>query len=190
MSLDLGEFLADIKSKLGGRVGAAFEKIQDAVNQLGVMTGADPTQFNSTPTPPNAINVAAGSDHIHVTLEDNTTRTRAHNYFVEWSANDPNFLAPHMEHLGVGRGRVLALPAKLNADDDAPINYYVRGYSHAIGAKSASAKITFGGTVPTPINLTGSSALNVLPSTGGGTAPSNGQKPGQGFGTNLNARQQ
>lgn len=179
--LDLSAYLAEIKND-NPRLGVAISNIQDAINQLGTITGADPTAHTAPPNPPASIQVSAGSDHIHVTLTDNGQRPRAQNYFVEWSANDPNFLAPNVEHLGAGRGRVMALPAKDGNGD--VISYYFRGYSHALGAKNASKRVVFGTTMaPTPVTLSGNSTLNLLPSTGAGTAPSNGQKPGQGFGT-------
>jgi hypothetical protein len=179
--LDLGEFLTDIRATLGGRVASALQKIQDAINQTNTVNGTDPTQHTDPPAAPNAINVSAGSDHVHVTLTDHTQRPRAQNYFVEWSANDPNFLAPHVEHFGASRGRVLALPA-MDGDSN-PISYYFRGFSGTLGAKTASPKIYFGSNMsPTPVTLSGSSTLDLLPSQGSGTAATNGQQGGQGFG--------
>jgi hypothetical protein len=76
---------------------------------------------------------------------------------------------------------LLALPAKDASSD--PIQYYFRTYAHTLGAKSASPKVTFGGNMsPTPVTLSGSSTLALLPSQGGGTAATNGQQGGQGFG--------
>jgi hypothetical protein len=179
--LSLQEFMDNIRAQLGGRIASAFQKIEDAVNQTNTLNGTDPTQHTEPPAAPNAINVSAGSDHVHVTLTDHSQRPRAQNYFVEWSANDPSFLQPNVEHLGVTRQRVLALPAK--DGEGATINYYFRGYSGTLGAKSASKNITFGGTIPTAVTLSGSSTLDLLPSTGSGTASTTGQQGGQGFGT-------
>lgn len=179
--LSLQEFMDDIRVRLGGRIASAFQKIEDGINQTNTLNGTDPTQHTEPPDPPSTINVSAGSDHVHVTLTDNSKRPRATNYFVEWSANDPSFLQPNVEHLGVSRGRVLALPA-MDADSN-PISYYFRGYSGTLGAKTASKNVTFGGTMtPTPVTLSGSSTLDLLPSTGSGTASTNGQQGSQGFG--------
>jgi hypothetical protein len=178
--LDLAEFSSEFKARFGGRLGQMFDKIQDAINQQGTMTGVDPTQHTAPTSPPNDFQVVAGSDHVHVTITDHTPRPRAQNYFVEWSVNDPSFLAPHMEHLGASRGRVLALAAM--GTDMTVHQYYFRAYSHTLGAKSASQKLNFGGTVPTAVTLTGASTLDYLPSTGGGTAATNGQQGGKGFG--------
>lgn len=163
------------------RLAVALTNIQDAINATANAAGVDSTQHLSTPDPPQSIQVSAGSDHAHVTLTDASQRNRARNYFVEYSANDPSFGQPHVEHLGASRGRVLALPAK--DGNGATIKYYFRGYSHSLGAESASAIVTHGGTTPTPVQLSGSSQLALLPSTGSGTATTLGKQGGTGFGT-------
>jgi|SRR5580658_1497510 hypothetical protein len=179
--LDLAEFLDDIRARLGGRVASAFEKIQAAINQTNTQNGTDPTQMTEPPHAPSTLNVAAGSDHVHLTITDPSQRARALSYFAEWSVNDPNFLAPHVEHLGASRGRVLALPAKNGAGT--PYNYFFRAFSSTLGSKSASKKVYFGSSIaPTAVTLSGSSTLDLLPSTGSGTAATNGQQAGQGFG--------
>lgn len=178
MSVDLSAYLTQIKNERP-REGVALQILQDAVNQLALAVGADPTQHIEPPHAPQGINVAAGSDQVHVTVSDSSQRSRALSYFVEWDT-DPNFPQPHMEHLGTGRGRVLALPA-MDADSN-PYTYYFRTYSSYLSSKTASPKLNFGGTVPTPVTLSGASQLTLLPSTGGGTASSTGQQAGQGFG--------
>ena len=180
MPLDLGPYLTEVRVKYP-RLGIALDNIQNSINQLGVLTGGDATQHTAPPDPPQSIQVAAGTDHVHVTLTDSSTRSRALNYFVEYSVNDPNFLQPHVEHLGPSRGRILALPAKdgLGATN----TYYFRGYSGQLGSKTASPKIYHGtNLVPTPVTLTGISQLTLLPSTGSGTDSTTGQVSGQGFG--------
>jgi hypothetical protein len=179
--LDLGEFLADVKARFGGRFGDMIQRMQDAINQGNIANGTDPTQMIEPPTAPNGINVSAGSDHIHVTLTDNNQRSRALHYWLEYSVNDPNFLAPHPIHLGPDRDRVIPLPAKDLSSN--VYSYYFRGYAAYLSSKTASKKIVFGGSMsPTPVTLSGSSQLAFLPSTGAGTAATNGQQGGQGFG--------
>jgi hypothetical protein len=179
--LSLQEFMDNIRVQLGGRIASAFQKIEDAINQTNTANGTDPTQMTEPPHPPAALNIAAGSDHVHLTITDPSQRARALNYFAEWSVNDPAFLAPHVEHLGASRGRVLALPAM---DSESNVyNYYFRAYSSTLSAKSASKKVYFGSSMsPTAVTLSGSSTLDLLPSTGAGTAATNGQQAGQGFG--------
>src|ERR1700722_9782734 len=130
--LDGGSYLSEIREEKP-RTALLLEKIINGVNQLGISVGADPTGHTSPPDPPQSIQVSAGSDHVHVTLTDSAQRSRALNYFLEWSANDPAFMKPNVD--------------------------------------------------PTPVTLTGASTLNLLTSTGAGTAPTSGEVGGQGFGT-------
>lgn len=182
--LDLAEFLAEIRTMSQSpwqRMSVMITKIQDAINQIGTTAGIDPTGHLAQPAPPQAINIKAGTDHIHVTLSDNSQRSRALNYFVEWSANDPSFGNSQVEDLGASRGRMLALPAKDGSGT--PINYYLRGYSSYLGSTGASEKIVYGGKfAPSAVQLTGASQLTPLPSTGAGTSATNGSQGGQGFG--------
>lgn len=189
--IDFGDFITEVR-KAGqqipvfNRLALLLQGHEDAINQLGSATGTSPNDHIGQSDAPSAINVAAGSDHVHVTLSDTSQHSRALNYFVEWTANDPSFLAPNMEHLGVSRGRVLALPAKDGSG--ATISYYFRGYSHYLGAQQASKHAYWGSAAaPTAVQLTGSSRLTLMTSTGGGTAPTNGQRAGQGFGTAQNS---
>jgi hypothetical protein len=177
--LNLSAYLAEIRNRFGRPLSLALESVEASINQLGTVAGIDPTGHVSPPNPPQTISVAAGSDHVHVTLTDSSQRSRALHYFLEWSANDPNFGQPHVEHLGVGRGRVLALPAKDGGG--APINYYFRGYSGYLGSSDASRKVYYGTNVsPTAVTLSGTSTLSLLPSQGSGT--SHPQESGFGFG--------
>jgi hypothetical protein len=157
-----------------------MQQMIDGINQTANTLGADAQGHISAPTPPDSIQVAAGSDHVHVTINDNTQRSRALNYFVEY-ANEPNFLQPQVEDLGASRTKVLALPAKTTSG--VRQNYYFRAYSMYPGSSQASATIVHGGTyTPAAVTLSGSSTLTLLPSTGSGTSPSTGQVSGAGFG--------
>ena len=187
MSLDLSAYRAEVDNRFGRPFSMIFDMIERAVNTLGTLTGVDATGHNSPPSPPQAINISAGSDHVHVTLNDTSQRSRALNYFLEWSVNDSGFSRPHLEQLTAGRGRVLALPAKDMSNNQ--YSYYFRGYSSYPGSETASSKIYYGTNLnPTPVTLSGSSTLDILPSTGGGTASDSGMQPGEGFGTAQFAR--
>jgi hypothetical protein len=180
VALDLSQFLTEVKVHQP-RLAVALQNIQDAINQSAILAGTDSTQHTAPPDPPQSLQVAAGDSHVHVTLTDHSQRSKALNYFVEYSVNDPNFRQPHVEHLGASRGRVLALPA--NDGDNAPISYYFRGYSSYLGSRTASPKVYHGNNlVPTPVTLTGTSKLTLLPSQGSGTNSTTGQQSGTGFG--------
>lgn len=182
MALDLAQYLTEFKTKIGGRFAVMMQNVQDAVNQSANAVGVDATQHLEPPDPPNAINVKAAGGMAHVTLNDNTQRSRALHYFVEYST-DPNFFnpAPHVEPLGPTRSKVLALPNK--DDNGAAQMWHFRAYSMQLSSRTPSDHVVFGGsTNPTPVDVGGDTSLTLLPSTGAGTASSTGQEAGQGFG--------
>lgn len=181
--LDSSQFLKQIKNRdpqLGLLLETWFDQVNVAFNHVGVaMKG------KQLPPPPIAgLNVAAGSDHVHVTINDPSQINKNVQYLVEWSANDPTFAQPHVEHLGASRGRVLALPAK-NGSGGAQ-TYYFRAYSQYMGSNPQSKQQYFGVRgAPTAVTLTGASTLNLLPSQGSGTGRSDGTQGGAGLGQVL-----
>ena len=180
MALDFGIFLAEIRAR-DPHLALLLEKTQNGINQVAEATGTDATQHVSPPDAPSAINVKAAGGIAHVTITDNSQRSRALHYFVEMDT-DPSFPAPHVEHLGVSRGRFVTLPG-LN-DSSATQNWYFRCYSMYPGASEASPHQWFGGrATPTPVTVGGSAALTPLASTGSGTASTLGVQGGTGFGT-------
>src|SRR5437899_9575383 len=102
-------FLKEVQNAnphLGVLLGRIIEGIEGLSNHLQI----NPKGLSTPPNAHQALNVAAGTDHVHVTITDNSEIRKNAQYFVEWSANDPAFANPHVEHLGASRGRVLALP--------------------------------------------------------------------------------
>lgn len=187
MALDLTQFISEIRTsgdwaKIAPRLGPMFQNIQDSINQAAQAAGVDPTDHLSQPNPPAALNVKVAGELAHVTIQDQSARSRSLHYFVEY-ANNTAFSGAHVEHLGVSRGRILNLPTK-NDDGTQTHNWYFRTYSMEPGSKKASNKIYYGVSgAPTAVQMQGTTQLTLLPSTGSGTAPTDGQKPGQGFGT-------
>lgn len=165
---------------LGKLLEVLFAGVDGIANHIGV----NPTGRLQPPDPIKAINVKAGTDHVHVTLNDPSAVRKNIQYFVEWSANDPTFANAHQEHLGASRGRPLSLAAK--DDGGTPINYYFRAYSQYLGSDAQQKKTFFGDSInPTAVTLTGNSRLTPLPSAGSGTAPHDGSRAGLGLGTDL-----
>jgi hypothetical protein len=178
--IDSSQFLKKIKNKdpvLGNLLESWFDAINTTLNHLG----ADTKGKNDPPPPIAGINVAAGSDHVHVTLNDSQPMNKNIQYFVEYSVNDPSFAQPHQEHLGASRGRVLALPAK--DGNGAVVNYYFRAYSQYLGSDPQTKHIYYGARfAPTAVTLTGSSQLTLLQSQGSGTGRADGTQGGAGLG--------
>lgn len=184
--LDLNKFLTEIRSAgrqipVMNRLVLALQQLQDGVNQVGTATGTDPNSHTAQPDPPTNINVKAANGLVHVTLNDMSQRSRALHYFVEADTN-PAFPQPHVFHLGASRGLFTTLPAM--DDNSNPQSWYFRTYSMQLGSEQRSAHQVFGGTAtPTPVSVGGLTTLTPLTSTGAGTAPTNGQRGGQGFGS-------
>jgi len=181
--LDTSQFLNEIRNR-DPHLGLLLQQLFDGVDGLSNQANINPTGKVAPPDPIAAINVAAGTDHLHVTLMDNSEVRKGTRYFVEWSVNDPYFLNPHVEDLGASREKVLALPAKDGTGTQ--IQYFVKAYPQLPGS-DPQPKHTFWGTrfAPTPVTLSGSSQLALLPSTGSGTGKPDGSQSGSGLGVVL-----
>lgn len=185
--IDSSQFLKKIKNDnpiLGNYLESMFDSVNVALNHIGI----DIRGNVQPPSPIAGLNVASGSDHVHVTINDNSTLNKNVQYLVEWSADDPTFAQPHVEDLGSSRGKVLALAAKnLSAVTH---QYYFRAYSQYPGSNPQTKK-AYWGTLgsPTAVTLTGSSQLNYLPSQGSGTGRADGTQGGAGLGL-VQQRQQ
>lgn len=184
MALDIGTFLNEVraeaqKTPVFARMALMFQKMTDAINQGNAAAGVDPTGHIQPPSPPQNISVKAASGLVHVTLTDNSQRSRSLNYFLEHDTT-PSFSNPHVVHLVASRGTFLNLPAK--DDNNNPQSWYFRAYSQYPGSAQRSDHIIFGGAIaPTPVSVGGTTQLTPLPSTGSGTASTNGQqKQGEG----------
>lgn len=178
--IDSSQFLKLIKNRdphLGNYLESMFDSVNVALNHVGI----DIRGRVQPPSPIAGLNVASGSDHVHVTINDNSVLNKNVQYLVEWSAGDPSFAAPHVEDLGSSRGKVIALPAKTGAG--ATQTYYFRAYSQYPGSNPQAKKAYFGSLAnPTAVTLTGSSTLNLLPSQGSGTGRADGTQGGAGLG--------
>lgn len=177
--LDGGEFLADLLNK-DVRHGMLLQRIITAVNNTASASGVAPVGEVNAPTPPDAIKVAAAGEMLHVSLTHNAPVNRGVEYFTEISTN-PAFSQPVVYHHGTSRTPPpFPLPTKNGSGST--VNYYARSYSQYRGGPPSSP-VVFGGVgSPTPITMGGTTQLTLLPSSGSGTAPSNGQSAGQGFG--------
>ncbi len=152
----------------------ALNKIVAAVNNLGVGVGVDPAGTTPAPTPVAAVSVAASGGIFEVAITDNSPLVRGISYFVE-SDTTPAFTQPHVYSLGPSRNTRLSL---------GNLTLYWRAYSQYLGSVP-SAPVAFGNP---PNAVPGGGAIAgpaQLPSAGSGTAASNGQQGGSGFGKEL-----
>lgn len=181
--LDVTKFLKEMRN-LHPHLGLLFEQLIDGLNGIANHLGMDPKGKTQPPDPHQALNVAAGTDHVHVTITDNSQVKKNVQNFIEWSVNDPAFQFPHVEYLGPSRGKMLALPAKDGTG--AVISYYFKSYGQYFGSDAQSKHTYFGSKLaPTAVTLTGASQLTPLASTGSGTGLPDGSQSGSGLGRVL-----
>lgn len=186
MNIDLSKFTQAIQIK-DRETAAALRMVENAINHLAKNTGSSPLGEPTPPAPIQALNLKVSGETAHATITDSSPISRNINYFLEYS-NEPNFLAPHVEHFGTSRERVLNLPT--NDDTGVAQSYYFRAYSQYPGSKP-SARVNYGGQLPSAVQmnpggtLTAPTSLTLLPSPGSGTAAANGEQGGQGFGKFL-----
>jgi hypothetical protein len=188
--LDLSQLISALANRASNHLtllSQGMQRIEDGINNLGTQLAAEPVGLAAPPPPLQGVNVKPASgtgELVHVTLTHNAPIVKNIHYFLEYD-NDPSFPAPHVEHLGTSRGKVLNLPTK--TDGGVAQNWYFRGYPQFPGSKPAKP-VNFGGIVPAPVVLGGTTQLTLQPSTGSGTAAGNGQQGGSGFGkTNTRA---
>lgn len=178
--IDSTQFLKKIKNEnpfLGNYLEAMFDQVNVALNHMGI----DIKGKQQPPPPIASLNVASGSDHVHVTINDPSAVSKNVQYLVEYSVGDPSFSQPHVEDLGSSRGRIIPLPAKTGGG--VTQTYYFRAYSQYAGSDPQTKKAYFGSLgAPTAVTLTGSSTLNLLPSQGSGTGRPDGTQGGAGLG--------
>lgn len=178
--IDSSHFLKKIKNQnpvLGNFLESYMEAVDVALGHMGI----DIKGKVQPPAPIASLNVAAGSDHVHVTINDPSAVSKNVQYLVEYSIGDPSFSQPHVEDLGSSRGRVIALPAKTALG--VVQQYYFRAYSQYAGSDPQTKKAYWGSQgAPTAVSLTGSSTLNLLPSQGSGTGRADGTQGGAGLG--------
>lgn len=122
------------------------------------------------------------SEHLHWTMTHNQEVQKGIQYVSE-IATEPNFLQPHVIDHGCSRSGFLHLPS-LDSNGN-PQVYYLRSYAQYHGSDPCKPKVLGGFNNATKIQLTGTSQTTILPSTGSGTAQSNGQQGGKGLGTVL-----
>lgn len=166
---------------VGNYLADAIHTLADGINTVAQNTTSALGTKMAPPSPIDGIDVKASGGLLHVTLTDHNTIQKGINYFVEHSTR-PDFVGAHVVHLNASRGGTIALPGLTDEGDDQGV--YVRGYSQYQGSH-ASKPVVFGGAAPTQILPGGTTRMTLLPSTGSGTAITNGQQQGYGLGRSF-----
>lgn len=144
------------------RVGEAFDDAITGINSLSAQLGTDPNGADITPA--NVAQVEAqhlGNGLVDVAITDNSSLSRAINYYVEYDTS-PNFTGnPRGVAIGPLRNGSIFLPNG---------TYYIRAYSQYPAGGPPSKPVMFS----KPVLVSGSAAMPLLASQGSGTG-----KPGQ-----------
>lgn len=174
-------------------IGYVLEDIIKAVNNLASNIGVSAVGKLAPPDPVDSIQVqgkmdsatntvTASSEILHFTLGHNSAVKKGVQYISEIDTN-PNFTQPHVLDHGASRSAFIQLPAKDSSGN--PQTYYLRSYPQYHGSDPGKRTVLGGLNGATKIQMTGSSSMDLLPSTGSGTANQNGQQGGKGLGTVL-----
>jgi len=176
-------YLADLFTK--DSVQANFlREITRAINNISAATGVGISGDSTPPPPVNAITVKVGGELVHATLTHAANLTRAVHYFVEADIS-PSFTQPQIVGYGPHRTHLFHLPA-LN-DGGVVQKWYLRAYAQYPGSKPSKSAVLGGLTNPTALILQGTTRMTLLPSTGSGTASTNGQQGASGYGKQRNS---
>lgn len=174
--------------------GSLFTRIIDAVNALAKNSGVAAVGKVPTPPPIDSITVAGSSvvngimtvpstEVLHFTLQHNQAIKKGIRYFSEISTS-PSFTNPHVIDHGTSRSGFITLPTN---DSNGNIQTYsLRSYAQYPGSDPCKPTVLGGLSGAIGIQMGGSSNLDLLPSTGSGTASSSGQQGGKGLGVVLN----
>ena len=174
--------------------GTLFGRIIEAVNTLAKNAGVAAVGKVSPPHPINSISVSGStpsngilsvpnSEVLHWTLQHTQEVQKGVHYFSEIDTS-PAFTNPHVIHHGTSRSGFITLPTK-DTSNNAHV-YYLRSYGQYPGSDPSEPTVLGGLSGAIGIQMGGSSKLDILPSTGSGTAAANGSQGGSGFGTVLN----
>ena len=174
--------------------GTLFQRLIDSINSLALNVGLAPIGKLPPPVPVNTINVKGAynagtntitvpSEILHWTLQHNGSINKHTQYFTEIDTT-PSFTAPHVYAHGASRSGFLHLPTFQDGGTLAN-TYYMRSYPQLNGSDAQKPTVLGGLAGATKIQMTGTSAMSLLTSTGSGTAAANGSQGGQGLGTSL-----
>jgi len=173
-------------------LGSFLSRVVNAVNTLATNAGVAAVGKTSPPPKLDSVNVQ-GAMHggvlvcpgeiFHATLTHNQSINKGVRYFSEIDTS-PDFPAPHVFDHGTGRTALLNLPTFMN-DGKTVQTYYHRAYAQYPGSDPSEPKVfgNLGGAIG--IQMSGTNAATLLPSTGSGTASQTGEQGGKGLGTVL-----
>ena len=174
--------------------GSLFSRVIDAVNTLAKNAGVAAVGKVPPPPPINSVTVSGGSANngvmtvasteiLHWTIQHSQAIQKGIRYFSEVDTSTA-FTNPHVHDHGTSRSGFMTLPTNNSAGTKQ--TYYLRSYAQYPGSDPCKPTVLGGLSGAIGIQMGGSSNLDLLPSTGSGTASSSGQQGAKGLGVVLN----
>ncbi len=152
-----------------------------SITTLAQSVGGATGSQKQPPSPPESVSVTTAGEMMQVTVNHSAPMTRGAHYFTEISANDPSFMSgPMVIDHGASRSPV-TIPLPTNNAAGTAHSYYVASYVQYPGGPP-SKPTYFGGSKPTAVTMSGTTAMDLQPGTGSGTGPSVSPTPFQGLG--------
>jgi len=177
MSLLSKQLLSEIENQWP-RLGIYLRQRETVTSNVARYAGVGTENELAAPASPASVNVKVSGEMAHITIEDPQPLQRGGQYHLELATN-PQFSQPHVVHLGSTRGHFVTLPT--NDDNGVKHTWYARAYQQMPGSQPG-AVTNHGGATPAGFQMQGATNMTPLPSTGSGTASTNGQQGGWGLG--------
>lgn len=173
-------------------LGSFLHRVGEAINTLAANSGVAAVGKTVPPPPIDSIStqgtlangvLTCPGELYHFTIQHNQSLNKGIRYFSEIDTS-PNFPAPHVFDHGTGRTGLINLPTYMN-DGTTLQTYYHRVYAQMPGSDPCKPTVYGSAGAAIAIQMSGTNACTLLPSTGSGTAQSSGQQGGKGLGTVL-----
>lgn len=174
------DLLTEIQTKWP-RLGQYLSRyVNPAIETTARNAGVSSSGFVNPPDPPQGLIVnQQGPEHLQVTVQHTSPVQKGLEYFTELDT-DPSFPQPRVEHHGASRAPVSTFFLPTNNSSGDAHTYYLRTYAQNPGGQASKPYVH-----PVGITMSGTTNADHTPSTGSGTASSDGTQGAQGWGNNL-----
>lgn len=159
--------------------GTLIQRIINGVNTLADNVASSAVGRLPPPSPVNGVTVKVAGELAHVQIAHSGPVQQGVRYFTEIATNS-SFSQPLVIDHGTSRtSHPIALPTK--DDSGNTQKYYFRSYNQLPGS-DPTTPVAYGGASPIAVQMSGSTQMTLLSSTGSGTASNSGQQAGWGLG--------
>ncbi len=171
MSIPGQDLLAQIEQQYP-KLGIYLRRyVNPAIQQTASNAAVGPSGDIPAPAPPQSVNVSTAGELMQVTIDHDSPIQKGVRYITHIATNPQFSNAIIVDHGASRCPPHFNLPTKDSSGHTH--NYYVATIAQYPGSRP-SAPTYFGGSAPSPINMGGTTQLDVMPGTGSGTASNGG----------------